>query len=100
MVLTRLRGSFRRAGASLRLGSVALLAAGVLLATATTAAAASLPSNHTPPTIAEIPVPREGRTVHARSGSWLGSRPLTYSYVWLRCNNSGAGCVEVAATAK
>ncbi len=83
---------------------MAALAAAIVLAAASATAVASPasgpPSNKTPPEIAEIPAPLEGRSVHAKSGRWRGERPLKYSYVWLRCNSSGSECVEVASTTK
>ncbi len=31
----------------------------------------------------------------ASTGSWSGSKPFSYSYVWKRCDASGAGCAPI-----
>jgi hypothetical protein len=39
---------------------------------------------------------RVGRTLVARDGSWAGSKPMTFSYIWQRCTGLGGGCVAIA----
>jgi len=36
-----------------------------------------------------------GATLQASRGQWAGDQPITYSYVWLRCNTEGANCSEI-----
>jgi hypothetical protein len=36
-----------------------------------------------------------GNRLQASRGEWAGDQPITYSYVWLRCNTSGANCSEI-----
>ncbi len=38
-----------------------------------------------------------GQTLTAGSGKWTGTEPILYEYEWLRCNTSGAECVQAAA---
>ncbi|MGH2808143.1 MAG: GH25 family lysozyme, partial [Actinomycetota bacterium] len=40
-----------------------------------------------------------GSTLTATSGTWNGSEPLSYSYVWWRCASDGTGCDETIGTA-
>jgi hypothetical protein len=39
---------------------------------------------------------RVGSTLQANRGEWAGDQPITYSYIWLRCNAQGDNCSEVA----
>jgi hypothetical protein len=36
-----------------------------------------------------------GQTVVAETGQWSGSRPLTYTYQWERCNPAGEECATI-----
>jgi hypothetical protein len=36
-----------------------------------------------------------GSTLQANRGEWAGEEPITYSYVWLRCNAQGDNCSEI-----
>ena len=38
---------------------------------------------------------RVGSTLQANRGQWGGEQPITYSYVWLRCNGEGENCSEI-----
>jgi hypothetical protein len=38
---------------------------------------------------------RVGSTLEANRGQWGGEQPITYSYVWLRCNAQGDNCSEI-----
>jgi hypothetical protein len=35
---------------------------------------------------------RVGSTLQANRGQWAGDQPITYAYVWLRCNDKGDSC--------
>jgi hypothetical protein len=39
---------------------------------------------------------RHGSRLHALSGGWISGEPIaSYSYRWLRCDRSGAGCTPI-----
>ena len=38
---------------------------------------------------------RVGSTLEANRGEWGGEQPITYTYVWLRCNDKGDNCSEI-----
>jgi len=35
------------------------------------------------------------QTVHATTGGWVGTQPITFSFQWLRCNAEGNNCVTL-----
>ena len=60
---------------------------------------ATAPVNTQVPTIAGTA--REGSVLTATSGSWQGSRPITFAFQWLRCGTGGGGCGAIqSATAR
>src|SRR5918995_1252035 len=38
---------------------------------------------------------RVGSRLEANRGQWAADQPITYSYVWLRCNDKGDNCSEI-----
>jgi hypothetical protein len=60
----------------------------------TTVTSAGAPTNTALPTISGSPA--LGQTLVASPGTWTGTQPISYSYQWLRCNSSGAGCLVIA----
>ena len=54
---------------------------------------AARPVNTTEPSISGTA--RVGSTLEANRGQWAGDQPITYSYVWLRCNDKGENCSEI-----
>ena len=36
-----------------------------------------------------------GSRLQANRGEWAGQQPITYTYVWLRCNDKGDNCAEI-----
>jgi hypothetical protein len=62
--------------------------------TGVVAAAATKPSNTSPPTISGTP--QDNQTLTASPGSWSGSTPITYTYQWRRCDSNGNGCSNLA----
>ena len=38
----------------------------------------------------------DGATLAVDPGSWRGARPLTFSYVWRKCNSGGAECATIS----
>src|SRR5206468_3786453 len=51
------------------------------------------PANTSPPTISGTA--KVGETLTAQNGAWENN-PTAFQYQWLRCNASGASCVNVA----
>jgi len=51
------------------------------------------PRNTTEPSISGTAA--VGSTLQANRGEWNGAQPITYSYVWLRCNAQGDNCGEI-----
>jgi acid phosphatase type 7 len=54
----------------------------------------SAPGNTSPPTISGNAV--AGQTLTADPGQWSGSPPITYTYQWRSCDQSGNGCSNIA----
>ncbi len=77
---------------------VAVLVYAIPLLVAASAQAAPLAG--APPSIAGKAV--DGKRLKASTGSWSGAKPFSYSYLWKRCDASGAGCapIEGAATSR
>ena len=59
----------------------------------TSVVASAKPKNTTEPSISGSPV--VGNRLQANRGEWTGEQPITYSYVWLRCNQQGQNCSEI-----
>jgi hypothetical protein len=55
---------------------------------------AARPVNTTEPSISGTA--RVGATLQANRGEWAGAEPITYSFVWLRCNDKGDNCSEIS----
>ncbi|MEX2612242.1 MAG: hypothetical protein WD380_01580 [Gaiellaceae bacterium] len=51
------------------------------------------PTNTTEPSISGTAA--VGNTLQANRGQWAGEQPITYSYVWLRCNAQADNCSEI-----
>ena len=71
-----------------------LCLAGLVVATAATAAPAAVPVNIDPPTVTGTA--RVGEVLTAHNGTW-DNAPTTFAYRWLRCNQLGNSCVQLAA---
>ena len=54
---------------------------------------AARPVNTTEPSISGTA--KVGSTLQANRGQWAGEQPITYTYVWLRCNDKGDNCAEI-----
>jgi len=54
---------------------------------------AARPVNTTEPSISGTA--KVGSTLQASRGQWAGEQPITYTYVWLRCNDKGDNCAEI-----
>ncbi|HEX3454930.1 MAG TPA: hypothetical protein VHS03_09900 [Gaiellaceae bacterium] len=57
-------------------------------------AAAQAPANTAPPTITGTP--QLGATLTANTGSWTGPGPITFTFQWLRCDQNGGACGNIA----
>jgi hypothetical protein len=51
------------------------------------------PTNTTEPSISGTPA--VGNRLQANRGQWAGEQPITYTFVWLRCNGGGESCGEI-----
>ena len=54
---------------------------------------AARPVNTTEPSISGTA--KVGNTLTANRGEWAGEQPITYSFIWLRCNDKGDNCSEI-----
>ena len=52
------------------------------------------PANTPVPTISGTTT--AGSTLTAANGSWVGASPLTFTYVWSRCDDKGNGCATIS----
>jgi GH25 family lysozyme M1 (1,4-beta-N-acetylmuramidase) len=52
-----------------------------------------VPVLSTPPSI--VGQPESGEFLAAAPGTWLGGKPLQFSYQWLSCDAAGANCVAI-----
>jgi hypothetical protein len=52
------------------------------------------PVNVSPPTVTGTP--RVGVELAGGAGTWTGTKPLTHTYRWERCNATGAACLAIA----
>lgn len=37
-----------------------------------------------------------GQTLTANTGSWVGQKPITFTYQWRRCDANGANCADIS----
>jgi hypothetical protein len=63
-----------------------------LTAGPTAVVAAAPPSNSSLPSVTGTL--QAGSTLTAQNGQWNGTQPLTYGYLWQRCDSGGANCVS------
>ena len=83
-------------GFRLRVQVIATNSAGSATATSNPTGVVSYgaPTNTSPPTISGTASP--GGTLIVDRGQWIGKQPITYRFHWLRCNQSGDNCAEIA----
>lgn len=77
----------------LLIGALALVGAATFAGSGDARTADTPPSNTAVPTISGTLVIGSGLT--ADSGSWSGTTPISFTYRWQRCDNTGAGCVNI-----
>ena len=75
-------------------GTVSGIAAAFTAVGGATTAAGTPPSNTSVPTISGTAA--QGNTLAASSGSWSGTTPMTFTYVWQRCDSAGANCANIS----
>jgi hypothetical protein len=54
----------------------------------------AVPANVEPPVISGTAA--VGNRLTASSGDWVGTRPITYAFRWLRCNAQGESCAQIS----
>jgi hypothetical protein len=54
------------------------------------------PTNTSLPTITGTA--QQGQTLTANPGTWTGTTPITYTYLWQRCDSAGANCASAGVT--
>lgn len=75
-----------------RAAAFLLLSGAALLAVAAPAASAAVPLASSPPTIAGTPA--VGQTLSASPGTWSGTTPITFTYIWQLCDATGGSCTR------
>jgi hypothetical protein len=61
-------------------------------------AAPAAPANTAMPTVSGSP--QIGQTLTVNNGSWNSTATITYSYQWLRCDQTGGSCTAIAGATK
>ena len=69
---------------------------GSLPTAAVSGTSGTAPVNTSRPTISGTA--QEGQTLTAAPGTWTGTAPITYSYLWQRCDSAGANCASAGVT--
>jgi hypothetical protein len=88
------RSTKRTLGIGLTAALVLAIAAVAVTAGTASARPTVAPNNTAPPTIsgkAEV-----GTTLKAANGTWTGTAPITYTYQWRICNESGGACHDIS----
>lgn len=63
------------------------------------ASVAGPPRNTAPPSVSGTL--QVGQTLTANTGSWVGLKPITFTYQWRRCDSNGINCADISgATSK
>jgi hypothetical protein len=76
------------------LGALAVLAA-LGAASSATGRSQDAPKLEQEPSIISKAAVVVGTTLTGNKGSWSGTKPITYSYQWMRCNGEALACVKV-----
>jgi hypothetical protein len=70
------------------------VASAAVLSGSASGRAAAAPSVATEPSISGVPL--EGNALTGSKGKWNGTVPITYTSVWVRCDEKGAACASIA----
>lgn len=73
---------------------VAAAATALLVPLSGTAQPQAAPSNTVPPTISGTLA--KGEALAASTGTWTGTPPIGFAFRWLRCDDEGGDCDEIA----
>lgn len=80
----------------LRAALLLALCAGLVAAgTAGASSKAVAPANTAVPVVTGTA--QAGSTLSASTGTWSGDLPMSFTYQWQRCDNTGANCVDIAS---
>ncbi len=84
-------------GHTIRVTVVATNGAGQSNATSaqTAVVTAGAPANTVAPVISGTPT--NGQTLSASTGTWTGTQPITYTYLWQLCDSAGNNCASIAS---
>lgn len=89
----------RRAATAVTIAALAIAIGAVFGAAGTgNAASTAAPKEVKAPTISGTP--QQGQTLTADHGDWSGTQPITYTYQWQRCGNTGSGCAGISGANK
>jgi hypothetical protein len=66
----------------------------LLLPLSGSARALTAPGNTAPPTITGTAA--KGQTLVAGTGTWSGTTPIAFTFIWQRCDSSGANCSPIS----
>jgi hypothetical protein len=83
--------------AALAAGAIALGAVVVLVvASVATSRSQTAPTNTKEPDIIFVYPIKVGTTLNGQPGSWSGTQPISFKYQWLRCDDNGQSCTNIA----
>ena len=75
--------------------ALTVVAVGALVdSTRVTAANASAPNSIAPPTVSGTA--QQGQKLVGHRGRWAGTRPISYTDYWQRCDKDGGSCANIS----
>jgi hypothetical protein len=72
------------------------VAATLVVASVATGRSRAAPTNTKEPSIIYVYPIKVGTVLNADKGGWSGTAPISYAYQWLRCNDNGESCKQIA----
>jgi len=73
-----------------------LVGAALLAASSATGRSQQKPTNTVEPSILYVYPIKVGTVLNAEKGKWTGLAPISYAYQWLRCDDNGQACTNLA----